>query len=107
MATGNVVLMHECFPQHSCMKKDKDTEEEGKHRGVNMESRTGTIKRSPDGLTIALAYPPQGSLFFETVNKLPNLTLCVQFIYDSLSGFNNNNHCYYQHFKNKSLVFAR
>ena len=49
--------MQECFPKHSrmvsaWMKKDKETEEEGKKRGVSMErSKAGTKeKRSPDGL---------------------------------------------------------
>ena len=42
MAIGNWEFMHECFPKHSRMgtarmKKDKETDEEGKKRGVNME----------------------------------------------------------------------
>ena len=40
MAIGNVELMHEFFPKHrgmgtTRMKKDKDTEEEGKRTRVN------------------------------------------------------------------------
>ena len=49
--------MHECFPKHSRMvtarmNLDKETDEEGKKRGVNMErSKAGTKeKRSPDGV---------------------------------------------------------
>ena len=42
MAIGNWEFMHECFPKHSRMgtarmKKDKETDEEGKKRGVNTE----------------------------------------------------------------------
>ena len=48
MAKGYVEFMHECFPKHSRMgtertKKDKETDEEGKNRGVSMErSKAGT-----------------------------------------------------------------
>ena len=46
--------MHECFPTHSSMgtarmKQDKETDEEGKKRGVSRER--STAKRSPDGLS--------------------------------------------------------
>ena len=57
MATGNWALMHGCFPKHSrmrtaIMKNDKETDEEGKKRGVSMEiSKAGTKKRSQDGLS--------------------------------------------------------
>ena len=57
MATGNRELMHECSTKHSrmgtaIMKYDKETDEEGKKRGVSMERRkAGTKKRSPDGLS--------------------------------------------------------
>ena len=43
--------MHECFPKHSSMetarmKYDKETDEEGKKRGVSMErSKAGTKKK--------------------------------------------------------------
>ena len=49
--------MHECFPKHSRMgtartKYDEETDEEGKKRGVSIErGKTGTKKRSPDGLS--------------------------------------------------------
>ena len=47
MAIGNVELMHECFPKHKSMgtrmKQDKETEE-GKKRGVSMESKEGFYK---------------------------------------------------------------
>ena len=42
--------MHECFPKHPCMgtarmKNDKETDEEGKKRGVSMErSKAGAWK---------------------------------------------------------------
>ena len=47
MAIGNE-LWHDCYPKHSRMgtarmKEDKETEEEGKERGVSMErSKAGT-----------------------------------------------------------------
>ena len=50
--------MHECFPKHSRrgaarMKYDKETDEEGKKRGVSMErSNEGTKERSSDGLSL-------------------------------------------------------
>ena len=42
MGIGNGEPMHECFPKHSRMgtarmKGDKETEEEGKQRGLSME----------------------------------------------------------------------
>ena len=45
MAIGNGELMHECFPKHLCMgtarlKKDNETQEEGKNRRMNVESST-------------------------------------------------------------------
>ena len=58
MAIGNRELMQECFPEHSRMgtvrmKKDKETDEEGKQRGVSMErSKAGKKERSPDGLSL-------------------------------------------------------
>ena len=48
MAIGNVELMQECFLKHSRMgtarmKYDKETEAEGKKRGVSIErSKAGT-----------------------------------------------------------------
>ena len=65
MAIGYVELMHVCFPKHSGMgtarmKQDKDTDEEGKKRGVSMDiSKAGTKeKRSPDDLN----YPNQNTI---------------------------------------------
>ena len=42
MAIGNVELIHECFPKHTrmgtaIMRQDRETDEEGKKRGVIME----------------------------------------------------------------------
>ena len=60
MAVGNWELMHKCFPKHSCMgtarmKQDKETDEDGKKRGVSMErSKAGKIKISPDGLSLPI-----------------------------------------------------
>ena len=56
MAIGNGELMHECFPKHSRMgtarmKLDKERDEEGKKIGASMESKAGTNKISPDGLS--------------------------------------------------------
>ena len=48
MAIGIVELVYECFPKHSrmgtaIMKKDNETDEEGKKRVVSMErSKVGT-----------------------------------------------------------------
>ena len=58
MAIGNGELKHECFPKHSGMgiariNHDKETDEEGKKRGVSMErSKAGAKERSPDGLSL-------------------------------------------------------
>ena len=58
MAIGNWKLMHECFPEHSHMgtarmKHYKETDEEGKNRGLSLErSKVGTKKRSPNDLTL-------------------------------------------------------
>ena len=54
VATGNMELTHECFPKHLRMgtvrtKYDKETDEGGKTRGVNMERRkVDTKERSSD-----------------------------------------------------------
>ena len=57
MAIGNGELMHECFHKHSGMgtvrmKEDKETDEEGKKRGVSMERSNVKKERSPDGLSL-------------------------------------------------------
>ena len=63
MAIGYGELVHECFPKHSRMgtarrKYDKETDEDGKKRGLSMErSKAGKNKRSPDGLL----YPNQNN----------------------------------------------
>ena len=51
--------MHECFPKHlrmgtARMKQDKETEEKGKKRDVNLERSKAARKkkRSPDGLNL-------------------------------------------------------
>ena len=52
MAIGNWELMHECFPKHSRMgtvrmKQEKETDKEGKKRGMSVErSKAGTKKKS-------------------------------------------------------------
>ena len=57
MAIGNGKLMQECFLKHSRMgtarmKSDKETDEEGKNRGVNIErSNAGTKKISRQSIT--------------------------------------------------------
>ena len=47
------------------MKIDKDTEEEGKKRRMNMYAKncSGNEKISPDGLTVAQAFSTQGWYF--------------------------------------------
>ena len=53
MALGYGELTHECFPTHSRMgtarmKQDKETDEEGKKRGVSVErSKAGTKDEVP------------------------------------------------------------
>ena len=60
MDIGNGELMHECFPKHlrmgtARMKKDKETDEEGKKRGVSMEkSKAGTKKDVPTAYHILI-----------------------------------------------------
>ena len=49
MAVLNVELKHECFLKHSRMgtarmKQDKETDEEGKMRGVSMERSKASMK---------------------------------------------------------------
>ena len=57
MAILNGGLMHKCFPKHSSMgtarmKLAKETDEEGKKRGVSMErNKAGIKKRNPDSLS--------------------------------------------------------
>ena len=69
MAIGHGELMRQCFPEHSRMgtartKQDKETDEDGKKRGVSMErSKEGTNKRSPEGL----AHPTQNKI---VINKI-------------------------------------
>ena len=70
MAVGNEELMNERFPKHSRigtakMKYDKETEEEGKRRGVSMErSKAGSKeKRSPEGLN----YYNQNTIIIYTI----------------------------------------
>ena len=61
--------MHECFPKHSRMgtartKHDKETDEGGKKRGVNMEkSKAGTKKKCPDGLS----HPNQNTIIINNI----------------------------------------
>ena len=62
--------MHVCFKKHSRMgtarmKWDKETDEEGKKRGLSMErSKAGTKeKRSPDGLN----YPIQNTIIINII----------------------------------------
>ena len=50
MAIGNGELVYECFPKHSRMgtarmKQDKETDEEGKKRGVSMARRKAGTKK--------------------------------------------------------------
>ena len=64
MAIGNGELMQKCFSKHSRvrtarMKYDKETDEEGKKKGVSVERhKAGTKEKSSDGPTIARAYRP-------------------------------------------------
>ena len=57
MTIGHGELMHECFPKQSRMgsartKYDKETDEEGKKRGVSVErSKADTKKKSRRPMT--------------------------------------------------------
>ena len=53
MAIGHGELMHECFPKHSRMgtartTEDKETDEEGKKRGVSMERSIKRARKKED-----------------------------------------------------------
>ena len=69
MVIGHGELMHECFHKYSRTgtartKKDKETDEDGKKRGVSMErSKAGTNKRSPEGVS----HPNQNTII---INKI-------------------------------------
>ena len=55
------------------LTKDNETEEQGKQKIVKMgRSTAGTKKLSLDGLTVARAYHPPGSLLPKAVNELHN-----------------------------------
>ena len=70
--------MYKCPPEHLRMgltklTQDEKTEEQGKRKRGKMKGRgRGHSKKSPDGLTIARAYSPTGSLLPETMDELPN-----------------------------------
>ena len=69
MPIGNGKLVHESFTKHlrmgtARMKYVKETDEDGKKRGVSMEkSKAGAKKRSPDGLS----HPNQNTII---INKI-------------------------------------
>ena len=65
MAIEKAELMQECFPKHflmgpARMKYDQETDEDGKKKGVSVESKAGTTKKSIDGLSI----PKKGKIFY-------------------------------------------
>ena len=70
MAIGKEELMHE-FLLYSCMgtarmKQDKETKEEGKKKGVNMErSKAEVKKRSPNGIS----HPNQNTIIINIILK--------------------------------------
>ena len=56
MAIGNGELMHECCAKHwltgtARMKQYTETDEDGEKRGVSMESKEGTKKKSQRPIT--------------------------------------------------------
>ena len=55
MVIGNVELMHECFPRHSCMRtarmKDKETGQEGNKRGLSMERSNSLVRKKKQAPT--------------------------------------------------------
>ena len=69
MAIGNEEVTHECFTEHTrmgtaSMKDDKETQEDGKKRGVSMENKAGTKERRiPDGLN----YPNQNTIIINII----------------------------------------
>ena len=62
MAIGNGELLHECFPKHSRMGsasilEDKETDEEGKKKGVSIErSKAGTKKKILTAYSVRIKY---------------------------------------------------
>ena len=67
--------MHECFPKHSSMgtarmKLDKETDKEGKMRGVSIEKSKSDTKKKSRRPNYSSAYHPPGSLRPEAVNEL-------------------------------------
>ena len=73
MAIGNVEPKHSVYP--NTREWDQQTDKEGKERGVSMERGKAGIpppkKNCPDGLTIARANHPPGSLCSKAVNESP------------------------------------
>ena len=73
-------LIHESSPEHlrigtARLKSERETEEDGKRKRAKMErSKVGAKKINPDGLTIARAYRPQGSILPQEVDELHNGT---------------------------------
>ena len=60
MVIRNVKIMHQCFSKHSCMgtarrKSDKDTKQESKKSGINMERSTVDTQKWSDCLNITWA----------------------------------------------------
>ena len=51
----------------------KSQRHKGRRKGVKstLEGSKGSTKKSPDGLTVARAYRPSGSLLPEAVDELP------------------------------------
>ena len=61
----NLELIHECFPKHlgmgtAIIKKDKETEEEGKKRGVNICKYVKCSRKQNSHRPNAWAYRPHG-----------------------------------------------
>ena len=68
MDIGNDEIMHECFPKHSRtgtarMKYDKETDEEGKNRGVSVEISKASTKKVPT----AYALPNQNTIIISII----------------------------------------
>ena len=76
MAIGNVELKQECFLKDLCreiarMKKDMETEEEGK-KSEYRKKHSVKEKFCPNDLAEARAYSPPGVATPKGVNKLPH-----------------------------------
>ena len=95
--------MHGCFPKQSFMgnariKKENDTEEEGKKRRANMENSTASTKRKKSQRSNSRSGLPSHRVRYspkQWVNNLTNLTQTHIYISTALCGVKMWNTCAY------------